>query len=95
MLMFTTTGSRPELHFVGIMELRKVWDPLEGDETGNRPTIGDVFETRSVERGARLVAVIPSSPLVVLQVSAETTVVVVVVVVVAALPSTNGGCFHG
>ena len=58
-----------------------MWDPLEGDEAGNRPTIGDIFETRSLERGARLVAVIPSSPLVVLQVR----IVVVVVVTLSSI----------
>ena len=60
-----TIGSQPQLRFLPIASLGE-FDPLMGSDIDQNLAL-DGYEPRSVERGARLVAVFPSKPFVVLQ----------------------------
>jgi elongator complex protein 1 len=62
-LCYATAGSRCQLRFLPFSELSK-FDPLMGSDQ-NQYLEG--YEPRNVERGTRLVAVLPAQPLAVLQ----------------------------
>ena len=59
-----TIGSQPQLRFLPISSLNN-FDPLMGSDDHNMALDG--YEPRSVERGARLVAIFPSKPFVIIQ----------------------------
>lgn len=61
-VIYVSLGSRAQLHFIPLYTLAN-WDPLSGAEE----FILDGYEPRQVERGSRLVAVLQTSPSVVLQ----------------------------
>lgn len=68
-LCYVTLGSRSQLRFIAVSFMIE-WDPLAGsDENQNIALIQEGYEPRSVERGSRLVAVTPSAPTAVLQMS--------------------------
>jgi len=58
-----TIGSRPQLHFLPLASLCD-FDPLMGSDEN---MVLDGYEPRSVERGARLVAIFPAKPFAVIQ----------------------------
>lgn len=62
-LTHVTLGSRPQLRFIPLAVLRD-FDPLMGSDENMAL---DGYEPRNVERGARLVAIFPTTPSVVLQ----------------------------
>jgi elongator complex protein 1 len=62
-LCFATAGSRCQLRFLSLFELHN-FDPLLGSDE-NRVLQG--YEPRNIERGARIVIVLPEKPVVVVQ----------------------------
>jgi len=63
-LCFTTSGSRGQLLFISLFDLH-CFDPLAGADGASALFQG--YEPRSIERGAKLVAVLPHKPQAVLQ----------------------------
>lgn len=59
-----TIASQPQVHFLPLASLRD-FDPLMGSDENNMTLDG--YEPRSVERGARLVAIFPAKPFAVIQ----------------------------
>jgi elongator complex protein 1 len=60
---FATSGSRCQLRFVSLVDLRN-FDPLAGSDENH---LLQGFEPRNIERGAQLVAISPSKPTTILQ----------------------------
>lgn len=63
-LTHATIGSQPQLRFLPLSSLC-VFDPLMGSDDQNVALDG--YEPRSIERGARLVAMFPTKPIVIVQ----------------------------
>jgi hypothetical protein len=70
LLMYVTTGSRPELRCLSVSELlRRRDDPMRDPEAeAGDSGLGTVLEPRALERGALLVAALHGAPTVVVQV---------------------------
>ena len=64
-LVYITLGSRSQLRFIGARFFMD-WDPYAGSDE-NVALVEEGYEPRSVERGARLVAISPKSPTAILQ----------------------------
>ena len=62
-LCYVTAGSRCQIRFLPLLELSR-FDPLMGSDQNE---FLDGYEPRNVERGARLVGILPSQPSAVLQ----------------------------
>ena len=62
-LCFATIGSRCQLRFLSLLELHS-FDPFSGSDENY---VRQGYQPRSIERGARLVAVLPHQPTVVVQ----------------------------
>jgi elongator complex protein 1 len=63
-LCYATSGSRCQLRFLPLKEINS-FDPLMGMDQNH---ILEGYEPRDVERGARLVAILPSQPMAILQI---------------------------
>ena len=64
-LSYATLGSRSQLRFIPLSALAE-YDPLMGSEE-NLLALGEGYEPRNLERGSRVVAILPEAPTTVLQ----------------------------